>query len=118
MSEQTILVNSGHTHPDLFDGETPLLIEIAVEDDLKVYEVTVGYVIPESVTVTVVADSESFAIAQAYEVAEHRADPEAEEFDVQVCDLKEEEDPSETQLKNFYAYQERLNAVKRKYTED
>lgn len=76
----------GPMHPDLFDGETPIM----VPRKLRAYRVPVKYHIPvvefESDTVVVFANDAEEAERIAIEVVKERADVDAEEFEAEDAD--------------------------------
>lgn len=103
---EAIMIDTGVTHPDLFDGETPIRVMADIED-VNIYAVTVSYIIPESVNVMVAANNEENAITLAIEKAETIADVDANDFDVASIEHKANVTPSEAQVNNLRALIER-----------
>lgn len=104
MSTQHLFV-PGPLYPDLFDGETPILLP--VDKPPKVYRVAVTYSVIERNTrlITVAANSEKEAVRQAIAEAEKAGDDEEFDHDAEYVD-KLDTEPTATQLQTWLARQE------------
>lgn len=98
----------GPMHPDMFDGETPILVPLAKPP--KVYEVAVSYTVTERETrrIRVAANNKREAMAAAVAQAEEQADDNEDDFEaehIQALDCA----PNDSELT---AWQARRGGVK------
>jgi hypothetical protein len=96
----------GPMHPDLFDGETPIMIPAKRPD---VYEITVGYVVTrkrirDSVQVCVAAYNKKDAEKAALEEAEDQAGSDVDDFEIEEVE-KLDRDPKPHELEELTARQ-------------
>lgn len=106
MSTQTTeLYVPGPLHPDLFGGETPLMVPL--QEVPRVYGVEVGFTVTtrESVRLDVAATSEEEAARLALEQAEDQAAEDEDDFDVEDVEALDA-DPSDKQLQAWIARRE------------
>jgi hypothetical protein len=95
----------GPLHPDLFDGETPVMLP--VKRPPKLYRVEVIYLIPEAETCTVAAQNEQEAMSHA--LADVKSDTDGHSYE--VVDVKPlSREPSEEQLRAWSARKGAHNA--------
>lgn len=73
----------GPMHPDMFDGETPILVPLTKPP--KVYEVAVSYTVTERETrrIRVAANHKREAMAAAVAEAEDQADDNEDDFEAE-----------------------------------
>lgn len=62
MNDSNVFYVPGPMHPDLFDGETPIMLPVKVGKDVKAYSVTLSF--SGEYTKTLLADSEEDAREQ------------------------------------------------------